>query len=291
MGELYALACALVWSFAVILFQRSVEKVGALALNLFRSSVSVPLLLLTLAVTGTPLLRAAPPSDYLILIASGILGIAAADTLFHYSLRLVGAGISAIVSTVYSPMVILLTYFFLGERLSAVDLAGMVLITSGVFLSGRLAPPPNRTHRQLAWGIALGALDMLLLVISVVLAKPVLDHTPVIWATTVRQCGAFVVLLLVAGVSPRRRALFAVYRPSEAWRFMIPGAFLGSYISLILWIAGMKYTLASLAAILTQTTTVFILLLAVLFLHERLTPRKLAAAALAVAGVLLIVLT
>ena len=61
--------------------------------------------------------------------------------------------------------------------------------------------------------------------------------------------------------------------------------------ALIFWIAGMKYTLASLAAILTQTTTVFILLLAILFLHERLTARKLAAAALAVAGVLLIVLT
>jgi drug/metabolite transporter (DMT)-like permease len=291
MGEIYALACALVWAFAVILFQRSMERVGALALNLFRSSVSVPLLLITLALTGTPLLRAAPARDYLILVASGVIGIAIADTLFHYSLNLVGAGISAIVSTVYSPMVVLLTFLFLGERLSAVHLAGMVLIASGVFLSGRLVPPPNRTHRQLAWGIALGAIDMLLLVVSVVLAKPVLDHSPVIWATAVRQCGAFVVLLLMAVTSPRRREHFSVYRPAESWRFMLPGSALGSYVALILWIAGFKYTLASLAAILTQTTTIFILLLAVIFLHERMTPRKLLAAALALAGVLLIVLT
>jgi len=291
MGEIYALVCALVWSFAVILFQRSVEKVGPLALNLFRSSISVPLLLLTLAVTGTPLLRDVPVSDYLILVTSGVLGIAIADTLFHASLNLVGAGISAIVSTIYSPLAVLLTFVFLGERLSGHDLVGMVLIAGGVFISGKLAPPPNRTHRQLAWGIALGALDMLLLVISVVLAKPVLDRAPVFWATTVRQCGALAVLLLMAVVSPRRRELFAVYRPNEAWRFMVPASFLGSYVSLIFWIAGMKYTLASLAAILTQTTTVFILLLAVLFLHERMTPRKLAAAALAAAGVLLIVLT
>lgn len=290
MGELYALACALVWAFAVILFQRSMERVGALALNLFRSSVSVPLLLLTLAVTGTPLIRDAPARDYLILLASGVIGIAVADTLFHYSLNLVGAGISAIVSTLYSPLVVLLTFSFLGERLRAVDLAGMVLIASGVFLSGRIALPPNRTHRQLAWGIALGAVDMLLLAVSIVMAKPVLDHTPVVWATAVRQCGAFAVLLVMAGLSSRRRAHFAIYRPSEGWRFMVPGSLLGSYVALILWIAGMKYTLASVAAILTQTTTVFILLLAVVFLRERLTPRKLLAAALAVAGVLLIVL-
>jgi drug/metabolite transporter (DMT)-like permease len=129
-----------------------------------------------------------------------------------------------------------------------------------------------------------------LLGVSIVMAKPVLDRSPVLWATTVRKVGAFAVLLPLAAASPRRRAHFAVYRPSAAWRVMVPGAVLGSYVALILWIAGMKFTLASLAAILTQTSTIFILLLAVVLLHERLTPRKVVAAVLAVAGVLLITL-
>jgi drug/metabolite transporter (DMT)-like permease len=291
MGEFYALACALVWAFAVILFQRSMERVGALALNLFRNSVSVPLLLATMLLTGSQLLRPAPARDYLLLLASGVIGIAIADTIFHVSLRLVGAGISAIVSTLYSPLVILFTFLFLGEHLRAVQLAGMGLIAGGVFLSGNLHPPAQRTRRQLALGIALGALDMLLLVISVVIAKPVLNRSPVLWATLVRQVGAFAVILLMALASPRRKATFAVYRQAGAWRFMLPGSVLGSYLALILWIAGLKYSLASLAAILTQTTTVWIILLAVVFLHERMTPRKALAAALAVAGVLLITLT
>ncbi len=288
MGEIYALSCAIIWAFAVILFQRSVERVSPLALNLFRSSVSVPLLLITLAVTGTPLLYRAPLSDYLILLASGIIGIAFADTLFHKSLNLIGAGISAIVTTVYSPLIVLMAFLLLGERVRAIDLVGMALIMSSVFLSGSLTPPGDRTRRQLLWGIALGVIDMVLLAFSIVLAKPVLNRSPVLWATAVRQIGSLVVLLLMGLATRRQRAIVEAYRPSPAWRFMLPGAALGSYLSLILWIAGMKYTLASVAAILTQTSTVFILILAVLLLHEPFKRRKVLAAALAVAGVLLI---
>ena len=50
----------------------------------------------------------------------------------------------------------------------------------------------------------------------------------------------------------------------------------------------MKYSLASIAAVLTQMSTIFILILAAIFLHEHFSGRKLIAAGLAVIGVLLI---
>ncbi len=288
MGEIYALSCSLIWAFAVLLIQRSGERTSPLALNLFRSSVSVPLLLLTLLFTGQSLLQPAPLRDYLILLASGIIGIAFADTLFHASLNRVGSGISAIVSTSYSPFIILLAYLTLGERMRPLDLVGVGLITSGVLLTGSLHAPPGRTRSQLLTGIMMGTIDMMLLAISIVLAKPVLNRSPVLWATTVRQVGSLVVLLGMAAISRQRRTHFAVYRPSHGWRFMLPGAALGSYLALILWIASMKYSLASIAAVLTQTSTIFILILAAIFLRERFSGRKLIAAGLAVIGVLLI---
>jgi len=290
MGEFYALICTLIWSFAVILLQRATETVAPLTLNLFRSSVSVPLLLLTMAVTGTPLLIEAPVEDYLILIASGILGIAVADSLLHKALQLAGAGVNAIVSTVYSPMVALLAFLMIGERLSALDLLGMACILSSILLVGTLKPRADRTRRQLLWGVGIGILEMLFLSFSIVLAKPVLNRSPVLWATTVRQMGALAALILIVLLSPERRHALTVYRPSPAWRFMVPGAALGSYLSLIFWIAGMKYTQASIAAILNQTSTITILILAVIFLGERFTRRRAVAAGLAVAGVALITL-
>jgi len=60
---------------------------------------------------------------------------------------------------------------------------------------------------------------------------------------------------------------------------------------MILWLGGLKYAQASVAAVLNQTATIFTILLAALILREPLTRFRIVAAALAMAGVLLITLT
>ena len=65
---------------------------------------------------------------------------------------------------------------------------------------------------------------------------------------------------------------------------MIPASFLGSFVSLVLWMGGMKYAKASVAAALSQLNTIFIVVFAAFFLKEKLTPWKIAAVALAVVG-------
>jgi len=126
------------------------------------------------------------------------------------------------------------------------------------------------------------------LALGIVIAKPVLEHTPVIWATTVRQLGCLAALLPIAVVSPKRREHLAVIRPNRDWRFMLPGAILGSYLSLIFWIAGMKYVEVGVAAILNQSSTIYVLILAAIFLREPFTRRKAAASLVALAGILLV---
>ena len=125
--------------------------------------------------------------------------------------------------------------------------------------------------------MAFGASALLMMTFGIVLAKPVLDQSPVLWATTIRQVGAMGTLLIVALLPSQRGACVAVYRPSPSWRFMLPGAVLGSYLSLIFWIAGMKYTETTTASVLNQSSNVFVIFLATLFLKERLTVRKLIA--------------
>jgi drug/metabolite transporter (DMT)-like permease len=290
MGQIYALACALVWAFAVVLLKRSGESISPLALNIFRVTFSLPLLLVTSALAGQPLLPAASARDYLVLIASGILAIALADTLFHASLNIVGAGVSAIVDTLYSPMVVLFAFTLIGEHIGLRDLLGMLLVVGAVLLSTTLEPLPGRTRAQVATGVLLGLTHIILLALGIVIAKPVLNHSPVLWASSVRQAGALVVLVAMGLASRRRRQHFAVLRPTPHWRTMVPATVLGSFLALILWIAGMKYTLASVAAILNQSSTIWILLLSVVLLHERMTPRKALSAVLALAGVLLVTL-
>jgi drug/metabolite transporter (DMT)-like permease len=290
MGELFALITAVAWAVAVVLFARSGQHVPAFSLNLFRVSVGAALLLPTLLLAGGSLWGVAPLRDYVILIASGVIAIAVSDTLFHMCLNRVGAGITAIVDCLYPPFVVLLAFGFIGERLRAWQIVGMLLVLASVVVASRARPPAGATARTLLVGIGIGILAMLTLAIGIVMAKPVLDRSPVLWATTVRQLGALVALGVALPFVPGARAALAVFRPAASWRYSLPGAFLGSYVALILWIAGMKYAKAGVAAILNQTSTVFILVFATLFLEEPFTRRKAAAVLLAVTGILVVTL-
>jgi len=288
MGEFFALLAAIIWSNAVILLKKSGESVSPLSLNLFRVGVTVPLLVLTLMVIRQPVRYEAPLIDYLILFASGIIAIAISDTLFHKSLNMVGAGISAIVGCLYSPSVVVLAFLLIGERFTGLQLGGMGLIIAGVVVAAGHKPPEGTGTRQIVIGVVLGALSLVAVALGIVIAKPVLNRSPVVWATAMRQIGALAALLPIALISSRRRQILLAFKPSSTWKYTIPATLLGSYVALMAWIAGMKYTLAGIAAILNQTSTIFILLFATVFLKEAVTRRKVAAAALAVGGILLV---
>jgi drug/metabolite transporter (DMT)-like permease len=290
LGEVLSVLAALIWAVSVVLFRISGRELKPLALNFFKNIVAIVLLLATLLVAGQNLFRDAPLLDYVLLALSGVLGIAIADTLFFKSLNIVGAGLSQIVSLTYSPFVILFTFVFLGERLTVGDLIGAALILVGVLLATARESSSDVSAHDLRVGIGLATLSVALMALAVTLAKPVLDRSPVLWSTTVRLLAGVIALVLLTVVSPRRRYLWSTLRPSRSWRVAIPAAVLGGYVGMIVWVAGMKYTQASTASILNQTSAVFILPLAAILLHERVTPRKLAAVAMAVGGVSLVTL-
>jgi drug/metabolite transporter (DMT)-like permease len=69
---------------------------------------------------------------------------------------------------------------------------------------------------------------------------------------------------------------------------MVLGTVLGSYLSIVAWLAGFKYAQAGIAALLNQTSTVLVVLLAAVFLGERMTRLKMVAVAMAFAGTAII---
>ncbi|UCF78174.1 MAG: DMT family transporter [Candidatus Eiseniibacteriota bacterium] len=288
MGEFYALMTAIMWASAVIFLKRSGETIPPFALNVFRVAVSTVALVLTLVIIRQEVFRQAPLSDYIILFASGVIGIAVSDTFFLMALNRVGAGIMAIVDCLYAPFVVLFAFFLLGEELGLWQYAGMALVITGVLIAARHKPPEGVAVRQIIIGSLYGFLSMATVAFGIVIAKPILHRSPVLWATTIRQIGALAAMLPVALAVSNRRQIFSLFRPAHNWRYSVPATFLGSYLSLIFWIAGMKYTLAGAAAILNQTSSIYILILASIFLREPFTARKVIATALAILGIVMV---
>jgi drug/metabolite transporter (DMT)-like permease len=125
---------------------------------------------------------------------------------------------------------------------------------------------------------------------GIVVAKPVLDRSQPMWATTVRLVGG-VVFLGIQGMLPRwRRGVVKVFRPGAHWKVAIPAAFVGTYFALFFWILGMTYTQTNTASVLNQSSTVFVLILATIFLREPLTARRIAAIVIGMTAAVLVAL-
>ena len=290
MGLFFALMTAVMWAAAIIYLKRSGETAPPFALNFFRVALSSALLAPTVVLAGQELLYPAPLRDYLVLVASGVVAIAISDTFLLMALNRLGAGIMAIVDCLYAPFVVLFAFVMLGERLGVRQWAGMALVIVGVLIAARHEPPRGVTRRQILVGSLFGVLAMTTVAFGIVLAKPVLERSPILWATTIRQLGALAVMIPAALLLPERREIFGLFRPSRGWKYMVPATLLGSYLALIFWIGGMKYSLAGPAAILNQTSSIYVLIFASIFLKEPFTARKVVASVLAIGGIAMVTL-
>ncbi len=289
-GELCSLGAAMSWAMALVLFKRAGETVSALALNLFKNALALVLLGATLVLMPGSIdtLRECSTYDLWILSFSGVIGIAVADTLFLEALHRLGVGLISVVECTYSPFVLLFSALLLAEPLSTSHYLGMVMIVGGVLIASRHPPPEGRTRGAVAFGFLLGASSMALMSYGIVMVKPILEGrgVPLIAATALRLAAGTVPLVLFAWASPGRRAHFAVFRVTPHWKWMVPGSILGTYVAMILWVAGFKYADAAVAGIINQTSIIFALILASIFLKEHLTRRKMIAVVLAAFGVL-----
>jgi drug/metabolite transporter (DMT)-like permease len=286
-GEVLSLACAVSWAFVLILFRHTGRSVHPFALNLFKNAIAFALFVPTILVWHGPHWPDIAGVDFGRLVLSGFLGLGVADTLVFTSLNVLGAGVMAIVECLYSPFVILFSLVWLGETLSPVQELGCALVIAAVFMASITINVHGVPRREIRRGIAIGVTAIILIAAGVVVAKPALNRTPLLWAIESRYVGG---LIGVLGFRPFLKGKVGKAIPELApneW-LAVFGSAVAAYLQMILWLGGMKYAQASIAAVLNQTATIFTIVLAALILKEPLTRIRIGAAALAMAGVVLI---
>ena len=284
LGETLAILSALAWSAGVIIYKRLGETLAPTRLNLMKNLLVLGLLLPTLAVMGTP-----PPqlsaTELAITLFSGLLGIAVADSLYLTALNRLGAARMGVLGNFYSPFVILLSFLLLGERLGPLQLVGFALVSSGVLVVGMPSVQEPVQRRAQRLGLLLGVASIALMAVAIVLVKRILETQPLIWMVALRLAGGIAGLLLLFAWRRESPLPARAERARIRWPIVLLGAFVGQYLSMVFWLGGYKYAPASVAAILNETTSIFIIVLAALFLHEPLNRRKLLGVALTLSGV------
>ncbi len=288
-GEFYSLACALAWAIAVILFKKSGESLAPVPLNLFKNVLGLALMVPTIVAFSGTAWPGIPAAAVAVALVSGFLGIGVGDTLYFRALNEVGASKLAIAQTLYSPFVILLSALFLAEWLTLLQFAGVALVLVGIALV-TWAPGAAVDTARLRRGLFEAAASVFVMAGGVVMAKPLLERYDFLWIVTLRIVGGVLGMLIFIPSARNFAATRAAFAGVRHWPHVIAGSVVGTYISMMLWLAGYKYTKASIAAVLNEMAAVFILALAAIFLHDRLKPAQLAGSAVAIAGVLLVVL-
>lgn len=288
LGELLSITTAVIWAFAVTLFKKSGESVHPLALNAFKNLLAMVLFIPTIWLLGQVRLIPASGGSYVILLLSGAIGIGIGDTLFFKSLNLLGAGLTGIVVCFYSPFIILFSFVWLQESLTPLQLLGVLFIISAILIATLRQRMAEITPRRIVTGIAYGFIASAAMAIGVVLMKPLLGIYPVIWVAEIRLVGGMAVLLLVLLFHRRRKVIIHSLSSKRSWRYTLAGSFFGAYLAMLIWIAGIKYTQASIASALNQTSTIFIFIFAGLFLKEPITLRRALGIILAFTGAFLV---
>src|SRR5690606_29079969 len=122
-----------------------------------------PLFGATILVVDGPALPAIPLDHLGVILLSGLLGIAAGDTLYFRALNAIGASRIAVAQALYSPFVILLSMIWLGERLGPWQFAGVGLVLIGIVLVTWSRERQSVDARALRAGVAWAVLSVFLM--------------------------------------------------------------------------------------------------------------------------------
>lgn len=285
LGEFYSIICAVIWALAVVLFKRSGETLEPFDLNLFKNILTLVVLIPLIAIIDGWQLHHYQLDEWTILLISGFLGIGLSDSFYFRALNQLGASRMGIVASLYSPFVILLSILFLGERLNVWQFTGFLLVLVGVLLVSYRRRQREVDQEHLLKGLAIGVLAVFLNAVTVIMVKPVLETAPFFTSVWIRILAGAVGVACILQARGSLTGVFGRYRQHHQWPTTVTASLLGGCISMAFWLAGYKYTDASIAAVLNETASVFIVIFAWLILGELLTRRKIAGVMLTFTGV------
>ncbi len=286
LGEFLSLLCAFLWAFAVIYYKKAGDHFNAYEMNLFKSAFVLLLMIPTVLFFEGVSLPLFSHSQLMITLFSGFIGIMLADLFYLRALQLIGASLTGITGSLYSPFVVALSLLYLGEKLEAWQYFGMFLVLFGVLLVGYRRKSITTIHPPLK-GFIYAALAVFFTALGIVIIKPLSNNQPFFWIILIRSFGGFITMVAYGLITRQSLSMRHVLK-AKGGKWLIIGTFLGQYVSMMIWVAGYKYTSASIASILNETASVFILLLSWLMLSEKITRQKLIGILVTLTGVLFV---
>lgn len=293
-GELAGLGTAICWTATSMFFEAAGKRIGSLSVNLIRLFMAFFLLgTVTWITRGYFLPLDATTYNWTWLALSGLIGFTIGDLLLFQAFVVVGARISMLIMALSPPVAAIAGWLILGESMDTQGLVGMMITLSGIMMVVLNRPARDQNGKKarfkdwfenplgllLAFGGATGQ------AVGLVLSKKGMEGYDVVASTHIRVMAGAVGFMIVFTLMQRWHKVKAGMKDKKGMLFTSGGAFFGPFMGVTLSLLAVKFTTAGIAQTLMSLVPVIIILPSVIIFKEKVTPREVLGAFVAVAGV------
>lgn len=289
LGELAAVAAAVLWTLSTLAWTSSGRRIGALAVSFHRLLITC----VFLAVYGGLVRGRCLPTDasrdtWLVLGLSGVMGFFVCDLCAFKALLLIGPRLTLLLQALSPPTAAIISWLVMGEALVARQWLAMAVTISGitwVVLERQADAAAAKSQRPSAVGVLLAVTAALAQAVAMMLSRKGIGQYDAVAATFIRVLAAipgYVVLLTVLGRWP---AVFVAVRDARAMAIVTVGSIVGPFLGVVVCMIALRHSPTGVVATIVNTMPVLILPFAILLYRERVSFRAAAGALVTVLGV------
>lgn len=301
-GALAATGTAFCWALAALFFTSAARRIGQFSLNQIRLLMAIVLLSAACAIAGV--FVQVPLSQVSLLALSGVAGLTLGDAAYFFALQTIGPRRGALVLSLHPMFTALLGVLLLGEGLTWIGVAGMVVTLAGVAWVVAERSAPGELHGSLWLGVLGGVGGAVGQAVGAILAKAGLGYAPgsvleqmsgldaasrvevhAFLGTLIRMISGFVPLMLFALVLGAVPRTFEKVRDGKAMAACLGGSVFGPFVGVSLSLYALTRVDSYVAATIFATAPVLVIPLVWVVYKERVSWRAVLGALVACAGV------
>ena len=293
LGEIAALATAVCWAVTSLFFTIASKQVGSQLVNRVRLLLATLFLAIThLLWQGEALPLHAEPSRWGWLGVSAISGLVLGDAMLFQAFVLIGARLAMLLMTLVPVIGALLAWVFLGETLSLLEIAAIIVTMSSiawVVSEQRNSNSVNGNPRNYVIGVLYGIGGASGQALGLILSKRgMVGDFPALSASLMRLTTASVVIWLWALIQGQLRPTIEGLRIRSARWAILGGTLVGPFVGMTLSLAAIQLAPVGIASTLMALAPVILLPLAYWIFKERITQRAIVGTVVAMVGVAMI---
>ena len=221
---------------------------------------------------------------------SGLIGFVIGDLFLFQAFVQVGARISMLIMSTVPPITAITGFIIMGERITLLGLAGMVITIGGITLVILTKNPEDKTVRLThpAKGLIYAFIGALGQAFGLVFSKFGMGSYNPIAATQIRIIAAIIGFLIVITISKNWENLYTALKDNKAMKHISIGSFFGPFTGVSLSLFAVQHAPTGIVSTIMSITPILIIPISIIILKEKVVPREIFGAIISLIGVSLL---